>query len=56
MDNPAWTRIPVPIDNETDRRTMVCILAASGLEVRVIKVRATPSSSYKRYIEYRPQT
>lgn len=53
--HPDWTRIPIPIESETDRRTLTALLASAGLEVRVVKERATPSSSYKRYIEYRPQ-
>ena len=48
-----WTRIPVPIESEADRRSLVAILAAAGLEVRVVKERPTKSSAYKRYIEYR---
>ena len=43
-----WTRIPMEITNETDRRTMAAILASVGLEVRVVKV-----SAYRKYIEYR---
>lgn len=50
---PDWTRIPVPIESETDRRSLVSILAAAELEVRIAKERPTKSSSYKRYIEYR---
>ena len=49
----AWTRIPVPIETEADRRALVAILATSGLEVRVVKERPTKSAAYKRYIEYR---
>ena len=48
-----WTRIPTPIDQEADRRTLCAVLAAYGLEVRVVKVRVTKSGSIKRFIEYR---
>lgn len=50
---PEWTRIPVPIDEERDRRDLAAILTSVGLEVRVVKIRATKSGSPKRYIEYR---
>ncbi len=55
MDTP-WTRIPSPIDSETDRRELAAILFAYGLEVRIVRERATKNGTYKRYIEYRPQT
>ena len=50
-----WTRIPMEITNETDRRTMVSILASAGLEVRIVKVRLTKGGTLKKYIEYRQQ-
>ena len=48
-----WTRIPMEITNETDRRTMSAILVSVGLEVRVVKVKPTKGSAYRKYIEYR---
>lgn len=59
--NPAtsengWIRVPVPIESEADRRTMVAVLASAGLEVRIVKERKTKSSAYQRYIEYRLPT
>lgn len=48
-----WTRIPIEISNETDRRTMAAILASVGLEVRIVKVKPTKGSAYRKYIEYR---
>ena len=51
-----WQRIPSPIEAEADRRALVAILAAAGLEVRVVKVKLTKNGSYKRYIEYREIT
>ena len=48
-----WTRIPMEITNETDRRTMSAILASVGLEVRIVKVKPTKGSAYRKYIEYR---
>ena len=54
MDTP-WTRIPSPIDTDADRRELAAILSAYGLEVRIVRARATKNGSYKRYIEYRPQ-
>lgn len=50
---PDWTRIPMEIASESDRRTMTSILASVGLEVRIVKVKLTKSGSYKKYIEYR---
>ena len=51
-----WTRIPVEIESEADRRTITAILASVGLEVRIVKERKTTSAPYKRYIEYRQQS
>ena len=48
-----WTRIPLPTEAETDRRTMAAILASVGLEVRIVKVKPTKGSAYRKYIEYR---
>lgn len=48
-----WTRIPLPIESDSDRRTMAAVLASAGLEVRIVKERKTKGSSYQRYIEYR---
>lgn len=52
--SPDWTRIPTPIDSEADRRQLTAILASAGLEVRIVKEKATKNGTYKRYIEYRP--
>ena len=51
-----WTRIPAHVDSDADRRTLVSILAAYGLEVRVVREKPTKGSAYQRYIEYRQQT
>lgn len=51
-----WVRIPLPIENETDRRELTAILTSNGLEVRIVRERATKNGPWKRYIEYRPQT
>ena len=48
-----WIRIPMEITNETDRRTLCAILASVGLEVRIVKVKPTKGSAYRKYIEYR---
>lgn len=40
-----WTRIPMEITNETDRRTMAAILVSVGLEVRIVKVKLTKSGT-----------
>ena len=50
-----WTRIPIEISNETDRRTLCAILASVGLEVRIVKVKLTKGGTPKKYIEYRQQ-
>ena len=49
----AWMRIPVPIPDERDRRELAAILTACGLEVRVVRLRLTPKSTPKRFLEYR---
>ena len=43
------------IPNETDRRTLCAILTSVGMEVRVVKVKPTKGSAYRKYIEYRQQ-
>lgn len=48
-----WTRIPQPIDVDGDRRALCGILTAAGLEVRIVRVRRTPSATTRRYVEYR---
>ena len=48
-----WNRIPVPIPDERDRRELAAILTACGLEVRVVRLRLTPKSTPKRFLEYR---
>ena len=50
-----WTRIPLPIEAETDRPTMAASLASVGLEVRIVKVKLTKGGTPKKYIEYRRQ-
>ena len=40
-----WTRIPMEITNETDRRTMAAILTSVGLEVRIVKVKAAHTAN-----------
>lgn len=52
----SWIRIPSPISVEQDSRELCAILASYGLEVRIIREKATKSSTYKRYIEYRDQS
>ena len=48
-----WTRIPAPIESDTDRRALAAILASAGLEVRIVKHKITKNGSWKRYLEYR---
>lgn len=50
MDD-TWTRLPSPISDERDRRELCAILAANGLEVRIVRERT--ARAYKRFIEYR---
>ena len=49
-----WTRIPIPIEAEDDRRELTGILVSAGLSVRQVKVKRNTSKSapYDRYIEY----
>ncbi|MBU5626530.1 hypothetical protein KQI82_06300 [Oscillibacter sp. MSJ-2] len=49
-----WTRIPAPMEREEDRRELAAILAAAGLEVRVVREAVRPRA-YKRFVEYREQ-
>ena len=53
MDESTWTTIPKEIPTDADRRTICAILAASGLEVRIVKAKDSPRSSPKRYIQFR---
>ena len=48
-----WVRIPEPVEAEADRRQLCAILTACGLEVRIVRVRATQRGTPKRYVEYR---
>ena len=43
--NEEWSRIPAPIDSDTDRRAIVGILTAAGLETRIVKVKLTKNGS-----------
>lgn len=52
----VWTRLPCPIPAEQDRRELCAILAANGMEVRIVRVRETPRGTPKRFIEYRTQS
>ena len=56
MNETEWTRIPAPVDSESDRRTLLGILGSLGLEVRIVKVRETARGTPKRYLKYRPLT
>lgn len=49
-----WTMIPVPIDNEQGRRSILAELAEAGLAVHVVKRRKGNSKNapFARYIEY----
>lgn len=53
--NEDWIRIPVPVESETDRRTICAILAACGLTVRIVKVRLTQRGTVKRFVEFRQE-
>ena len=54
MNEMEWTRIPSPIDAEADRRPICAILISIGLEVRIVKIKATARGSAKKYVEFRP--
>lgn len=53
-----WVRIPAPVENETDRRTICGLLTSIGLEVRVVRVKMGEKSSspVRRFVEFRQQT
>lgn len=48
-----WNRIPLPINEDRDRRDLVGILTAAGLEVRIVKIKPTNRGTPQRYVEYR---
>lgn len=48
-----WTRIPVPIADEKDRRELCAILSSAGLEVRVVRIRKSKNATPIRFVEYR---
>ena len=48
-----WTRIPVPLDSEQDRRAVAAALAAAGLTVRIVKGKQTPKGPWKKFVEYK---
>lgn len=50
--DPTWTRLPCPIADEQDRRTLCAILASNSLEVRIVREREN-KGAYKKYVEYR---
>ena len=49
----SWKRIPANITDEADRRQMVAILSAYGLEVRIVRLKETNRGTPKRFVEYR---
>lgn len=51
--NEEWTRIPQPIGDDQDRRTLCGILTAAGMEVRIVKVRKSSGATPRRFVEYR---
>ena len=48
-----WIRIPVPIENDADRRAVAGALLSAGLTVRIVKAKPTPKGVWKKYIEYK---
>ena len=48
-----WVRIPTPFDDERDRWDLTGLLVASGLEVRIVRIKTTNRGSPRRYVEYR---
>lgn len=44
---------PAAIPAEQDRRELCAVLAANGLEVRIVRVKTTTRGTPKRYVEYR---
>ena len=49
----GWTRIPIDIPSENDRRTVLGILSDNGLEVRIKKEKV--GSRWQRFVEHREQ-
>lgn len=48
-----WIRIPTPITEEADRRSLAAVLTAYGLEVRIVRIKSTNRGTPKRFLEYR---
>lgn len=48
-----WIRIPTPIIEEADRRSLAAVLTAYGLEVRIVRIKSTNRGTPKRFLEYR---
>lgn len=48
-----WIRIPTPITEEADRRSLAAVLTANGLEVRIVRIKSTNRGTPKRFLEYR---
>lgn len=53
MSNRKFTRIGVKIDADADRRALCSILAANGLEVRIVRTRPTNRGAAQYFVEYR---
>lgn len=53
MTEAEWVRIPVNITNEDDRRAITGVLAAYGLEVRIVRIKWTNRGTPCRYVEFR---
>ena len=53
MASKKWIRIPVPVVDESDRRSLAAILTACGLEVRIVRIKSTNRGTPKRFVEYR---
>lgn len=47
-----FTRIPVEITADSDRRELAAILTAYGLTVRIVKVRLTQRGTPKKFVEF----
>lgn len=48
-----WVRIPVPIEDKQDRRSLIAIIGSAGLPVREVSAKKNPRCNVRTYfVEY----
>lgn len=51
----TFHRIPLPIQDEHDRRELCAILVSVGMCVRVVREKDKPKTAYQHFVEYAEQ-